>query len=485
VWPIAVAIIAMGGLAAIGWNIFSGSRVHAADPRTAGIAAPAGAVEMQNAFQSVAEHVHPAVVSITSRMTIKPPQVGAELGQSPFGDLFGEGQEGPMFPGPRAAIGEGSGFIVRPDGYILTNDHVVGGADSVTVRLDDGREFPGKVTRDQRSDLAIVKVDASGLPTLALSDSKPAVGQWAIAYGSPFGLEDTMTVGVVSALGRETAIAESREEGRFYPNLIQTDASINPGNSGGPLLDINGTVIGVNVAISSPTGTSVGIGFAIPASTARYIMDELITKGAVTRGFLGFAPESITGVEKSRYGVDHGALVTMVQDNSPAATAGLQVEDVVTSFNGQDVQDSAQLRDLVSRTAPGQTVKIVVRRDGKDMTLNATVQPAPSQKTAAAATPQPGQGKLGVQIAQLTPEIAKELGLKPDAKGVVVATVSPGSPAAEAGLRPGDVLVRINGKTVDASSDVTGALSSLKPGDEASLVVRRGDARVLLRATLR
>jgi serine protease Do len=293
-----------------------------------------------------------------------------------------------------------------------------------------------------------------------------------------------MTVGIVSALGRETAIGRGPEDGRFYPNLIQTDASINPGNSGGPLLDIYGNVIGVNVAIGSPTGTNVGIGFAIPASSARYIMDELITKGSVTRGFLGFAPQSLTTADKTRYGVEAGALVMMVEDNSPAAKAGLMVEDVVTSYNGQLVKDAAELRDMVSRTAPGQTAKMIVRRDGNDVTLDATIQEAPGAKVVEAPTA-PSQGKLGIQIAELTPEAARQLGVKEDVKGVVVASIAPGSPAAEAGLRPGDVITRIDRKAVTATADVPSAITDLKPGDEVSIVVHRGDARILLRPTLR
>jgi serine protease Do len=492
-WPLAVGVIAVGGLAALGWNTFSGSPVKAADPAdiaangpTAVKVAPpaAGAIELQNAFQNVAEAVRPAVVHITSRKTISAPEGPMGL----FGQLGPEGSGRFQMP-PRQARGNGSGFIVRADGYIMTNDHVVGGADQVTVTLDDGREFTGKVIRDQRSDLALVKVEASGLPVLSFADSNNIkVGQWAIAYGSPLGLSDTMTAGIVSALGRETEIG-AREEARFYPNLIQTDASINPGNSGGPLLDIYGNVVGVNVAIASPTGTSVGIGFAIPANSAKFVMEQLITTGRVTRGFLGFAPESMNVVEKQRYGVQNGVLVMSVEEGTPAAKAGLQVEDVVTQVDGQPVDNEAALRELIARTAPGTKMTLTVRRDGKDLTLNSTVAEAPGAQVAAApaapaAAPRQ-QGKLGVGVADITPEIARQLNMDANAKGAVVGEVTPGSPAQEAGIRPGDILLRVNGKQINQSSDVAGAVQSLKPGDEASLVIRRDKSNILARVNIR
>jgi serine protease Do len=496
IWPIAAGVVALGGLSALGINTF-GQRAKS----TAQVAPtpPQTVVDTQTAFENVAQTVRPAIVSITSRMTIKQAAFDSSDGSSPgdLGDLFG-GQGGPGGPGiqmprgmqmqprPRTAVGTGSGFIVRKDGYILTNDHVVGGADSVTVKLDDGREFTGKVSRDQRSDLAIVKINADNLPTLQLADSKNVkIGQWAIAFGSPFGLQDTMTVGVVSALGRETAIGDRNDE-RFYPNLIQTDASINPGNSGGALVDIYGRVIGVNVAIGSPNGGNVGIGFAIPANSAGYIMDQLISKGSVVRGYLGFAPENLGAGDSTRYGVNHGALVAMVEENSPAAKAGLQVEDVVTSFNSQPIDKAADLRDAVSRVAPGRSVPLTVRRGGKDVNLNGTVESAPGAKIAAEAAPAaPAQGKLGIQVGALTPEIAKQFGIDENTKGVVVASVAPGSPASEAGLKAGDILVRVNNQAINAPGDVASSIKSLNSSDVAPIVVKRGNSRVLVRAQLR
>ncbi|HEV2474154.1 MAG TPA: trypsin-like peptidase domain-containing protein, partial [Chthonomonadales bacterium] len=258
---------------------------------------------IQTAFEQVADKLRPSVVFIKSRESAATTSLrsGMQGQESPFsfqfpGFPFGQGGQGgqqfrqyqlpPNQFQPRE-YASGSGFIIRSDGYILTNDHVVAGADKVTVQLEDGRELVGQVKRDFRSDLAIVKVNATGLPTVQMGDSdKVHVGQWAIAFGAPFGLSDTMTVGVLSSLHREQEIGEGSQT-RLYPSLLQTDASINPGNSGGPLCDVYGRVIGINVAIESSTGSNAGVGFAIPANTARYVIDQLITKGVVTRGFLG------------------------------------------------------------------------------------------------------------------------------------------------------------------------------------------------------
>ena len=272
---------------------------------------PVQALELQNAFEQVADHLNPSIVFIRSRQAAKAVRAtGGDEEDTPFnfpgipGAPNGRGfRMGPQSGRPSYA--SGSGVIVRGDGYILTNDHVVQGADKVTVELSDGREFTGQVKRDFRSDLALIKIDATGLPPAELADSdRVKVGQWAIAFGAPFGqeLRNSMTVGIVSALKRNQDIG-SGSEGRHYSGLIQTDASINPGNSGGPLVDVYGRVIGINVAIESPSGGNVGIGFTIPANTARFVMEQLITKGSVTRGYLGLAPKALTFDDQQRYGV--------------------------------------------------------------------------------------------------------------------------------------------------------------------------------------
>lgn len=464
---------------------------------------PAQALGIQTGFEQVAVKLRPSVVFIRSRQQRKQtsframPQQSQNPGESnglpfpffrdPQGDQGGrQFRMQPPTYAPRAEA-SGSGVIIRPDGYILTNDHVVAGADKVTVRLQDGREFVGKVMRDFRSDLALIKIDADNLPAAELADSdKVNVGQWAIAFGAPFGLSDTMTHGVISSLHRQEAIGSGQDE-RFYSSLLQTDASINPGNSGGPLVDLYGRVIGINVAIESPSGTSAGIGFAIPSNTARYIADSLMSKGSVTRGYLGLAPSTLTYNYQQRYGVKEGALVASIVDGTPAAMAGLQVEDVIVRFNGAAVKDDATFRDLVSRTAPGTRVPVEVRRGGSVQTLQVTVGTKPEEPVAKADAPveqqQAGRGKLGVQILdvdKLDDATRQQLNLKDGLKsGAVIVNVQPGGPAAEAGIHPGDVITRLNGKTVSSGEQLKQIAAGLVSGVSTTAVVRRGSQTVL------
>ena len=458
----------------------------------------AQALSTQAAFEQVAVKLRPSVVFIRSRQTIKQtafrgmPQQGDD--QNGGGDLpfpfFRAPQGGSGAPNGRQfriqppafaphAEASGSGVIIRTDGFILTNDHVVAGADRVTVRLQDGREFVGKVMRDFRSDLALIKIEANDLPAAELADSdKVNIGQWAVAFGAPFGLSDTMTHGVISSVHRQEAIGSGQDE-RYYSSLLQTDASINPGNSGGPLVDLYGRVVGINVAIESPSGTSAGIGFAIPSNTARYIADSLMSKGSVTRGYLGLAPAPLTYDYQQRYGVKEGALVSSVVDGTPAAKAGLQVEDVIVRFNGKAVKDDASFRDLVSRTQPGTRVPVQVRRGGSEQTLEVTVgtfAEAPVAKADAPAEQAP-HGKLGVQIVdadKLDAATRQQLNLKDDLNsGAVIVNVLPGGPAAEGGIRPGDVVVRLNGKTVANGEQLKQIAAGISSGASATAVVRR------------
>jgi serine protease Do len=456
-------------------------------------------LNIQDDFEKVADKLRPSVVAIQSRETLTANPMlrqGKDQGdESPFGGFQFQAPNFPGFPGggggqqfripqqqfPRHAVASGSGVIVSGDGYILTNDHVVAGAEKVTVTLLDGREFVGQVKRDPKSDLALIKINADNLPAAQLANSDDVrIGQWALAFGSPFRLSDTMTVGVISSLHRHETIGDGGDT-RYYPSLLQTDASINPGNSGGPLVDVYGRVIGINVAIESPTGGNVGIGFAIPANTAKYIMGQLMTKGSVTRGYLGMVPASLTYEDQQQYGVKQGALVTAVVDGSPAGEAGMKVQDVITSFDGKPVTNEADFRDMVARTAPGTSVPVTVRRDGGEQTLHVTVGKLPDEAAPAAPAPQQEQKshtKLGISIGDVSDanvrQQLQQTGMKIDAtSGAVIVDVAQGSPAMEAGLQPGDVVLRLNNKPITNAQQLSDVAASLPSGASVPVVVRR------------
>jgi len=440
----------------------------------------AGLTSLEDGFVAIGEHVLPAVVSIRVRKTIV---VGERVPD--IEEFFrGFGFQTPRlrtFPRQFRTEGGGSGAIVRSDGWIITNDHVVGGADKVFVKLEDGREYEGSVRRDFRSDIAVVKIPATNLPTVGFGDStKVRVGQWALAFGAPLSLDDTMTLGIISARKRQQAIG-SGDEGRFYPELLQTDASINPGNSGGPLVDIHGRVIGINVAIASPTGGSVGIGFAIPSNTARRVMDSLISNGKVVRGFLGVVPSALTPAQRQRYGVPKGgALIETVSEGTPAAKAGLQVEDVVLEINGRPVEDDVDFRNKIAEGTPGQTVDLLVRRGGKNLTIKVKLEEAPELTSASTTREETaGTGKIGIRVEPLTPDSARRYNLGDVREGVVVVEVENGSPADDAGIQPGDVIVKADGQRVASPNDLAKILSNAKTGP-VDLVIRRGKSSTLV-----
>ncbi|MES2462510.1 MAG: trypsin-like peptidase domain-containing protein [Armatimonadota bacterium] len=478
------AAVVAGGLATT--LIFGGAKIA---PVTAQSAAKITAEQrdtatsLQAAFMKIADTVSPATVYITVKAEASGGGAASPFspdgGDSPFGDLFGPGNPFNRAPGPggRALSSSGSGVIVRQDGYILTNDHVVARAKNgtVTVHLSDGTEYSGKIFRDQRSDLAVVKINApKPLPFVRFADSsKLRVGQWAIAIGSPFGEQNTMTTGIVSALNRKSEIGNGTDA-RYYPELIQTDASINPGNSGGPLLDIDGQLIGVNVAIESPSGTNAGIGFAIPANTAQSIMTQLITKGKVVRASLGLVPKDISPRMRASLGLEKGARVYEVKGDSAADKAGIRAGDVITSFNGKEITNEVSLRNAISSSAPGSQATIGVRRQGgKIETLTATLA-APDDTTVPTPVPAPAQrptNRLGFQPGPLTEEVLTSLGMNAGTKGIVVSSVAPGSPAAEAGLRAGAVITAVNGVVVTTPAALSSATSSARSGDVITLTI--------------
>jgi len=447
-----------------------------ADPQTAGnLPAPttpqqkSALLQMQDAFTSIAQTVEPTVVNIKA-VRLRPASDGG-------------GMEIPTKSGltPRRSEATGSGVIVRADGYILTNDHVVEEASggTVTVTLADGRVFPGKVFTDSSSDLAVVKINPgpTPLPVAGFADDAAVrPGQWAIAIGSPFDLQNTMTVGVISAIGRHQSIAGDSAS-RYYPDLIQTDAAINPGNSGGPLFNIDGKVVGINVAIDSPVEGSAGVGFAIPSGIVQTVMNSLITSGKVTRGYLGIAPEDLTPALQTEYGQKDGALVRDVKEDSPAGKAGIQAGDIVTVYDGKPVSGEVSLRETISATPPGKTVLLNYVRDGRLGTASVTLGTAqiPQGDRAAAPLPAPSQSAaaaLGLTVRSLTATDRVALGFSPLVRGVLIAGVTPGSPAEAAGLTPDRAVIqKIGRRAITSKQDFDQALAAQPRGESTAFVV--------------
>ncbi len=455
--------------------------------------------ELSVAFHNAAEKALPSVVMITNTPAMKPsshngkqaPQEGEEempfgFKGSPFGDLFKNPQfrqffkefprgEMPEMP-HRGMMGAGSGVIVDPSGVILTNNHVVAGGGRIMVRLRDGREFTAyDVKGDPQTDLAVLRIKGAGnLPAATLGNSdKVDVGQWVLALGEPFGLEGTVTAGIISA--KDRGIGSSHRE-----DFLQTDAAINPGNSGGPLVDLNGAVIGINTAISTSNGGNEGVGFAIPINLAKWVGGQLAETGTVHRAYLGVIIQPVTHqlADQFKVKVHEGVLVTEVQPNTPAAKAGLRPGDIILQFEGKAISRPRELQWMVERTKVGSSQSLVVLRDGKRMTLNVTPAELPGNMTAARSTPrQPGKAgaswdeKLGIQAENLTPEVANQLDIKVD-HGAVITQVESGSPADLAGLSTGMVITEANRHAVATVDDLRNALGK-KPLEKGVLLLVR------------
>jgi len=407
----------------------------------------------------IVKRVIPSVVKVVTRERAKEMQVD---GGTPFDDPDLRQFFGPFFGGRGGQrrvvrqppqIGLGSGVIVSADGYILTNNHVVDDADSLKVTLSDGRLLTAKVIgKDQKSDIAVIKVDARDLPALTFADSDDVqVGDRVLAVGNPFGIGETVTSGIVSGTGRSGAT------GLDYEDFIQTDAAINPGNSGGALVDLQGRLIGLNTAILSRSGGFQGIGFAIPANLARHVIDSLVTTGKVVRGYLGVTIQDLNPdlADQFHLKVNGGAVVADVKPDSPAAGSGLKSGDVITDFEGKPVKDSRQLKFAVAATAPGQKVKMGYLRDGKADTATVTVGEVPGEKQAGSVQAGKDEGVLdGVEVADLDAAARNEFEVPPRVHGVLVANVEQSSAAAEAGLAPGDVILEINRHPVRTADEV-------------------------------
>ncbi len=368
--------------------------------------------------------------------------------------------------------GLGSGVIVSPDGYILTNNHVAGHADEIHVRLLDKREFTAKVVgKDPKTDLALIKIDTKQpLPVASLGQSSTAeVGDWVVAIGSPFGFNSTVTAGIISAKGRAL--------GGNYDDFIQTDASINPGNSGGPLFNARGQVIGINTAIYSSTGSNAGIGFAIPIDIAKQVMQQLKEHGKVVRGWLGVEIQEVTPDLAQSFNLPkpEGALVANVEKEGPALKAGILRGDIIDKFNGLPVQDEHQLPELVAQTPIGDTVPVEVIRNGKRHTIQVKVAELKEEQLASTKSEEPGSN-WGLQVQSITPEVANQLNLN-NTKGVVVRGVQPDSPAADAGIQQGDVVLEVNHAKVSTVDDfLSAAKQAKKDKNSALLLVQRGNA---------
>jgi|LSQX01.1.fsa_nt_gb serine protease Do len=445
------------------------------------IAAPPKDLTTSNwrtAFADIADKLAPSVVFITSEKDVTYQAIDPFEGFG-FGWPFGNQPRRAPKTEKQTQKATGTGFVVRSDGYILTNNHVVAGADRVTVKLADGRDFKGKVFLDPRTDLALIKIEAGNLPAVSFADSdKVQVGEWAIAIGNPFGLRNTVTVGVVSALRREAD--SSADNGLDYPEAIQTDAAINPGNSGGPLVDVDGKVIGINFMIYSSTRQSAGIGFAIPANSAKFVMDQLITKGKVVRGYLGLMPVDLSPVKAQVYGANKGALVESVEPDSPAAKAGIQVADVITKIDGKTVDTALDLRRLTQAVSPGSSVTLTVVRDKAEKTISVKLGEAPSgAETAKGET----GGKLGLSVENLNEQKARSLGI-PKTTGVVVSAVEQGGAADRAGIQAKDVITRVNNTTITNVASFNNAISKLKADDTAVMVIHRGGNSAIIEVPL-
>jgi serine protease Do len=444
------------------------------------LAAPApsfnGAVSFESGFAPIISKVVPAVVNISSTKVIDNPQMDAPFFSDPFFRQFFGNQMPQQFntPSQQRAHALGSGVVVSKDGYILTNNHVVEGADDVEVSLVDKREFKARIVgTDPRTDIAVLKVDADNLPTLTLGDSSNAqVGNFVLAVGDPFGLGQTVTAGIISATGRGDLGIED------YEDFIQTDASINPGNSGGALVDVNSNLIGINTAILTGDGSrgNEGVGFAIPSNMARTVMDQILKNGHVIRGYLGAWIQPVTPEIASAFNLkdNYGALLGDVDPTGPAGKSGLQRGDVVLEMNGQKVNETKDFRLKIAMTPPNTPVHLKVDRNGVVKDYTVTLGELPNKDEETAATKSSSASALqGLSAETLTPEIANQLGLPAGTYGVVVDGVDSSSLAAEAGLRRGDVIQEVNRQKVANMADFSRLVQQSR-SDSFLLLVNRG-----------
>ncbi len=493
-YGVTAALLLGGSALTLATGYPAGAQVAQNDSQTMQTVVPrAGA---PSSFADLTQQLAPAVVNISTRQRVQVQGGGNPFAGTPFEDLFGGGGSGQQGPQTREAQSLGSGFIVSPDGYVVTNNHVItadgkGEVQTITVTMPDGTEYPAKmIGRDAASDLAVLKISSTKpLPFVQFGDSSNArVGDWVIAIGNPFGLGGTVTSGIISAVYRNTG------SGSAYDRYLQTDAAINRGNSGGPMFDMKGQVIGINNAIFSPTGGSVGIGFAIPAEIASPIVDRLRKGQAIERGYLGVRIQALNDDLADSLGIPHkkGEFVQAVEPGKPAANAGIQPGDVVLKVAGKEVSPQQSLSYIVANTAPGTRIPVELVRDGKRMTVTATVAKRPTEEELAQQsfeqTPgqdedplnKPGQPKgeglaekaLGLSVVPLTPTIARQLGASEDTRGLVIGVVDPSSDAGTKGLQRGDIVLSANYRPVTTVAGLEEAIRAAKSANRVAVLLR-------------
>jgi serine protease Do len=422
-------------------------------------------------FSDLAEKVRPGVVNIRTVKTLK--GGGNPFGdQNPFEDYYNPSPKGGYGKGFKQQ-GLGSGFVFDTEGYIVTNNHVIENADEIKVRLANGKEFDAKVMgRDPKTDLALIKIDGSNnLTPLPMGNSDALrVGTWVVAIGSPFGLEQTVTAGIVSAKGRVIGAGP-------YDDFIQTDASINPGNSGGPLLNLKGEVVGINTIIVSRGGGNDGIGFAIPVNMAKGIVEQLKNKGEVTRGWLGVGIQDLTPELTKYYNVkdQKGVLVTQVYEEDPADRAGIKSSDIITEVNGKKVSSSRDLSRTIANSSVGERISITIMRDGKQKTIYVELDKR-VDSDAPVKVGSNSSKELGLQVTELKPQTARQLGLSEDEKGVLVTKVQPDGKGELAGIQRGDVIKEVDRKPVNTPNDVKNQMEKVKSGDTVQMLIKRANA---------
>jgi serine protease Do len=429
---------------------------------------------MDRAMETLAARVTPAIVNVA--VTSKPKADDEAQAEIPdeMRRFFGPGFNFRQQQQPQIEHGIGSGVIISPDGYIVTNNHVVDGAVDLRVTMSDRRVLPAKlIGADPLTDLAVIKIEGKDFPSVPMGDAtKLHPGQTVLAFGNPFGFRFTVTRGIVSALNRPNpSPTDARKPGQF----IQTDAAINPGNSGGPLVDARGEVVGINTFLISSSGQFSGMGFAIPTQIVRPTVEALIRDGKVSHGFMGLGITDVTPENAKFFDSkdNRGAIVTQVEANSPAAKAGLKVGDLITALEGKEITDASQLQVTVGQTRPGTTIKLQVMRDGKGMDVPVTLEKmgARDKGEDESASSETGKPRWGLGLGEITPDVRQQLRGGSDLKGAVVERVLPGSPADNAGLRPGDVILSVNRHEVQSVADVQKNLGSVPKGQDALLLV--------------